>query len=163
ASPRTVWAVGEFGTVLKTVDGGATWLAQRVGAESLRGLAAGSPDAAWAVGDGGAIIRTSDGGSTWTSARSGASVALRAATAGSPLGRRFRRIPAQLGRRQHRGARAGPAVPLAVRDRGGVGGAGVDRRPGRPRPYDRRRRHLVVRRSRCHPPGVREHRGGLGE
>ena len=67
---RTAWASGSKGTVLRTVDGGATWMAMIVpGAESsdLRDIEAFSADAALAMGIGrpAKIFRTDDGGKTW--------------------------------------------------------------------------------------------------
>jgi len=69
----TAWAAGGysegFGIVLKTTDGGETWL--RMGSEidipnSTLCIKAFSSDAAWVGADDNAIYRTSDGGMTWT-------------------------------------------------------------------------------------------------
>ncbi|HLC29777.1 MAG TPA: hypothetical protein VJM51_03235, partial [Dehalococcoidia bacterium] len=45
------WAVGDGGTILKTVDGGARWTAQQSGTnQSLWGIAGVDAQTAWAVG-----------------------------------------------------------------------------------------------------------------
>ncbi len=71
-SDRVAWASGTSGTVLKTVDGGKTWLRQTVlGAEKLdfRDIEAFSADEATVLsigpGDASRIYRTKDGGATW--------------------------------------------------------------------------------------------------
>lgn len=68
---RTAWASGTRGTVLRTVDGGATWTLLPVpGAEAtdFRDVEAFGPDEAVVMGiDRPArIFRTTDGGRTWT-------------------------------------------------------------------------------------------------
>lgn len=67
------WVSGHRGTILRTLDGGATWETRRVpGADSLefRDIHALTADRAWALsaGPGAAsrIFRTTDGGATWT-------------------------------------------------------------------------------------------------
>jgi photosystem II stability/assembly factor-like uncharacterized protein len=70
-SPRVVWASGMRGTVLRTVDGGATWERDTVpGASALdfRAIAATSRQVAHAlsIGDSSRIYRTTDGGRTWS-------------------------------------------------------------------------------------------------
>lgn len=79
-SARVAWASGQRGTVLRTVDGGATWRADTVpGASALdfRAIAAVSPTTAHvlSIGDSSRIYRTTDGGRTWslrfTSTRAG--------------------------------------------------------------------------------------------
>jgi photosystem II stability/assembly factor-like uncharacterized protein len=67
---QTVWAVGQSGNILKTTDGGATWIQQ--GPEiyaNLLAISAVDSENAWAVGShfstSGTILRTTDGGSTW--------------------------------------------------------------------------------------------------
>ena len=71
---RIAWVSGTRGTVLRTVDGGATWQRLAVqGGDSLdfRSLAATGADTAWvaSAGDGAAgqarVYRTTDGGRTW--------------------------------------------------------------------------------------------------
>lgn len=69
---KTVWASGTGGTVVRTVDGGATWKVMTVpGAEKLdfRDVEAFDADTAYvlSIGDGDAsrIYKTTDGGATW--------------------------------------------------------------------------------------------------
>ncbi|MEZ5126804.1 MAG: YCF48-related protein [Thermoleophilia bacterium] len=60
------WAVGDGGTVRATVDGGATWKAQRPGITAdLKGVAFSDARHGWVVAELG-ILATADGGSTWT-------------------------------------------------------------------------------------------------
>ena len=60
------WAVGDFGTILFTTDGGKSWSAQASGITfelcdvKFCGLSYG-----WTVGASGIILRTTDGGKTW--------------------------------------------------------------------------------------------------
>ena len=69
-----VWASGTHGTVIRTVDGGATWAVRTVaGAETLdfRGIRAFDADRAVIMSSGNAeeglarIYRTTDGGKSW--------------------------------------------------------------------------------------------------
>jgi photosystem II stability/assembly factor-like uncharacterized protein len=61
------WAVGDGGTILRTVDGGASWSVQTSGTmQSLRAVAFGDGSHGWAVGGGGTILGTVDGGASWT-------------------------------------------------------------------------------------------------
>jgi len=61
------WAVGNNGTIRKTVNGGATWSGQTSGVTAhLRAVCAVDAATAWAVGDGGVVLKTTDGGATWT-------------------------------------------------------------------------------------------------
>src|SRR5262249_52586600 len=56
-------AAGQFGKILRTTDGGATWIAQTVDtSETLYGVAFADVDHGFAVGMGGAILRTETGG-----------------------------------------------------------------------------------------------------
>lgn len=65
------WAVGEFGTILSTADGGRTWHQQRAPVDStLFGAYFEDPRQGWAVGMDAVIIRTTDGGRTWRQIRS---------------------------------------------------------------------------------------------
>jgi photosystem II stability/assembly factor-like uncharacterized protein len=70
------WAVGEphwdqtakiyTGTIIKTTDGGATWIAQPAGmAETLRNVQFLDANTGWAVGENGALLHTTDGGAHW--------------------------------------------------------------------------------------------------
>jgi len=63
------WAVGKSGEILATIDGGANWTQQRMGAGVLWDIsavkAADGSYRAWAVGTAGAMLKTVDGGATW--------------------------------------------------------------------------------------------------
>src|SRR6266851_813998 len=59
--------VGASGTILRTTDGGATWMAQTSGTtNNLRGVSFVDANTGTAVGAGETILRTTDGGATWT-------------------------------------------------------------------------------------------------
>src|SRR2546423_46327 len=65
-------AVGEKGTILRTTDGGATWIFHSIGTSvSLQGVSFTGASTGTVVGSGGAIFRTTDGGATWISQTSG--------------------------------------------------------------------------------------------
>src|SRR5262249_8293980 len=64
--PRQGYIAGEFGTLLATSDGGATWWKRDVGTEkTLFGVTFTTPDTGWVTGIDGLILRTKDGGKTW--------------------------------------------------------------------------------------------------
>src|SRR5690242_13508930 len=64
----TAVAVGRFGTILRTGDGGVTWRLQSAGTTAdLHGVCFTDPQTGTVVGSGGAILRTNDGGLTWSS------------------------------------------------------------------------------------------------
>ncbi len=70
-SPRVIWASGAGGTVVHTVDGGATWRRDSVpgaGELDLRAIEGTSALVAHAIsiGDSSRIYRTTDGGRTWS-------------------------------------------------------------------------------------------------
>ena len=70
-SPTVVWASGQRGTVLHTVDGGGHWTLDTIpgaGALDLRAIAATSVNTAHAISiaDSSRIYRTIDGGRTWS-------------------------------------------------------------------------------------------------
>ncbi|MEP6621512.1 MAG: glycosyl hydrolase [bacterium] len=70
-SPQVAWASGQRGTVIHTVDGGATWLRDTVAGATtldLRAIAGISATTAHAIsiGDSSRIYRTTDGGKTWS-------------------------------------------------------------------------------------------------
>ena len=72
-------AVGEAGTIQRTIDGGATWALQEAPTRKLLYDVATIDDShAWAVGAGGTILRTVDGGRNWDEQSSGVTQALRA-------------------------------------------------------------------------------------
>jgi len=60
------WAVGDEGIILKTQDGGLTWIPQYSGTtEDLLGVDSFDGSIAYAVGEGNTILRTEDGGRNW--------------------------------------------------------------------------------------------------
>lgn len=71
---QTGWAAGGSGKVLKTSDGGISWLPQTTGlaiTKTLHEVFFLDATHGWAVGSEGTIIRTTDGGGTWEPAPSG--------------------------------------------------------------------------------------------
>jgi photosystem II stability/assembly factor-like uncharacterized protein len=73
------WAVGAAGTILSSMDGGATWTQQssRV-SETLYAVHFVDASSGWAIGDAGTIIHTIDGGQKWERQQSETSADLRA-------------------------------------------------------------------------------------
>lgn len=60
-------AAGEFGTIIRTTDGGSTWETVPVATtEPLFGLSFVNANTGWAVGANSAVLKTTDGGMTWT-------------------------------------------------------------------------------------------------
>ncbi len=60
---NTGTAVGDFGTILRTTDGGATWTPQTSGTtNSLRGLSFVNANTGTVVSNYGTILRTTTGG-----------------------------------------------------------------------------------------------------
>jgi photosystem II stability/assembly factor-like uncharacterized protein len=79
AKDQLGWAVGESGTIQRTIDGGATWTLQDAPTRKLLyDVAASDDNHAWVVGAGGTILRTVDGGRNWDEQSSGVTEALRA-------------------------------------------------------------------------------------
>ena len=65
--------------MLKTTDGGATWVDQFDGVVGFfLDAAFANSSVGWAVGDGGTILHTPDGGTSWTQEVSGTSQLLHA-------------------------------------------------------------------------------------
>jgi photosystem II stability/assembly factor-like uncharacterized protein len=66
-TPRCGWAVGTFGVMVRTVDGGETWTApaRPYTADFLRAVAFADLDRGWIVGNNGLVLRTDDGGDSW--------------------------------------------------------------------------------------------------
>ena len=64
------WAVGESGTILRTVNGGASWIAQTFGDKDLTSVYFIDSNNGWAVGDRGTIIHTTDAGVNWSNMQS---------------------------------------------------------------------------------------------
>jgi len=78
---NTGWAVGDNGTILNTMDGGATWGTEQSGTgDNLNAVSFSDADNGWAVGDFGTILHTTDGGSTWTAQASGVHAAFNSIT-----------------------------------------------------------------------------------
>jgi photosystem II stability/assembly factor-like uncharacterized protein len=66
ADEMTVTAVGDYGTIIRTVDGGETWTMQESGIEdALLGVSFATPDIGTVISPW-AVLRTIDGGETWT-------------------------------------------------------------------------------------------------
>lgn len=68
-SAHVAWASGSGGTVIRTIDGGATWIAHKVpGAKppDLRAIAAFDANTAVVAATAGHIWRTTNGGKSWT-------------------------------------------------------------------------------------------------
>ncbi len=68
---ETGWAVGENGTILKTDNGGASWMPRDAGFDIDIGFLTSVTFAAddttgWAVGWNNTVVRSTDGGDTWT-------------------------------------------------------------------------------------------------
>ena len=64
---REAWAVGNFGAIYHTADGGQTWQKRESGTKSpLFGVDFAGPEDGWAVGKSALILHTADGGATWT-------------------------------------------------------------------------------------------------
>ena len=71
------WAVGEYGYIYHTTDGGVTWTHQAgrfgwdeetgeiIGGNYLFDVVAINPDTAWAVGIDSYVTKTTNGGATW--------------------------------------------------------------------------------------------------
>ncbi|MBN2025822.1 MAG: hypothetical protein JW854_03605 [Actinobacteria bacterium] len=63
-SENIAWAVGDSGMIIKTTNGGNSWIVQDAGIESdLKCVAATSAAIAWVAG--GPVYKTTDGGLTW--------------------------------------------------------------------------------------------------
>jgi len=67
-----VVAVGDSGTIIRSIDGGVTWIAQSTGTtDNLGGISLTDANTGTVVGENGTILRTTDGGLTWTRQSSG--------------------------------------------------------------------------------------------
>ena len=65
-------AVGNYGTILRTTNGGANWVSVVTnGDRTLNGVAFADPVTAYAVGVVGTILKTTDAGVTWSAMNSG--------------------------------------------------------------------------------------------
>jgi len=66
-NPDRGFAVGEFGVIFTTADGGKTWTAQKSPVQTtLFGVHFADPQRGWATGIEQVLLRTTDGGETWT-------------------------------------------------------------------------------------------------
>lgn len=66
ANEKDGWACGRWGCILRTTDGGKTWIRQKSGTDyTLTSIQFVDPNNGWAVGDGGTILHTKDGGRIW--------------------------------------------------------------------------------------------------
>lgn len=64
---QIAWAVGTGGKIVRTEDGGKSWIRQKTPTiENLQGIAAWDPKTAIAAGNKGIILHTSDAGTTWS-------------------------------------------------------------------------------------------------
>jgi len=64
--PENAVAVGYYGSIRQTRDGGKTWLKRESGTNKpLYSVSMADPQHGWAVGQTGLILRTADGGETW--------------------------------------------------------------------------------------------------
>ncbi len=103
-SSRVAWASGSGGTVIHTIDGGATWIADSVPGASkfdLRAIAAFDANTAVVAATAGRIWRTENGGKRWTLVYENADSAVfldavgfwagtrRGLVVGDPIGGRF--------------------------------------------------------------------------
>jgi photosystem II stability/assembly factor-like uncharacterized protein len=71
---NTVVAVGTFGTLLRSTDGGVTWKQQMIGTtHHLNGVSFGDANSGAAVGSYGVILHTTNAGATWVAQSSGTS------------------------------------------------------------------------------------------
>ncbi|MBI2962937.1 MAG: hypothetical protein HYY35_04220 [Deltaproteobacteria bacterium] len=64
--PHRLWAVGPRGTMLRSLDDGATWQDRSLGKDiTLNGVTFVDDQEGWVVGEFGTILHTVDGGETW--------------------------------------------------------------------------------------------------
>lgn len=68
----TVVAVGNFGTIIKSNDGGQTWIFPSSGIiNGIYGIHFANDNIGWASGGHGRMLKTTDGGNTWDSVETG--------------------------------------------------------------------------------------------
>lgn len=66
------WAVGDSGTIIGTLDGGANWLCATSGTTNkLNSVYFINSLTGWAAGNGGVVLKTTNGGLNWTTLSSG--------------------------------------------------------------------------------------------
>src|SRR5690606_10733003 len=76
-TPDIVVVVGANGTILKTTDGGETWLQKFSGTSSGLGqVEFPTPEIGYVIGGGGTLLKTTDSGETWITIDFGNSVIL---------------------------------------------------------------------------------------
>lgn len=69
---QTGWAVGWFGTILKSTNGGTTWKSQDIVTNGhFKSVHFANSLSGWVVGTNGVIIKTNDGGNSWQAQTSG--------------------------------------------------------------------------------------------
>lgn len=78
-SETEVWACGDGGVVLHTIDAGANWSVDILTGADLHSIVFKDALTGIVVGDGGTIFKTTDGGANWLSVNSGTGSQLRAA------------------------------------------------------------------------------------
>lgn len=84
--PLTGWIAGDYGTILHTQDGGATWKKQESGSDSLLlNIHFADRFTGWAVGELGTILHTRDGGITWGAQESGTTYLINQIACSDPL------------------------------------------------------------------------------
>jgi len=70
ADGKRLWAVGDYGKVIHSADGGATWSKQHLDSKlHLQDVAAWDAQRLVAVGNGGAVFVSADGGGNWAARR----------------------------------------------------------------------------------------------
>lgn len=63
---KVIWAAGSNGKIIRSDNGGASWVAQSAATvENLQGIAAWDANRAVAVGGNGVVVRSDDAGKTW--------------------------------------------------------------------------------------------------
>ncbi|MBI1804324.1 MAG: hypothetical protein HY033_06435 [Ignavibacteriae bacterium] len=73
------WAVGDYGTILRTTTGGTSWYEQEFArTDNILDITMLSPTEGWAVGDNGTILHTTDSGDDWLEQTSGITTGLNA-------------------------------------------------------------------------------------
>ncbi len=83
---NTCTAVGDGGTIIRTDDGGNTWVRQHSGTIArFYSVAFANVNTGIVVGDSGIVLTTTNGGLVWTRQNSQASVSLRAAAFQDPI------------------------------------------------------------------------------
>jgi photosystem II stability/assembly factor-like uncharacterized protein len=74
ADANNGWAVGQWGSMVRTTNGGATWTKLESGTSNgLSSVFFVNASTGWASGGFGTLLKTTDGGSTWAHQNSGAS------------------------------------------------------------------------------------------